>query len=153
MIWLLACTGGEPEAVDPPQGAAYEGPPKLVEHRLDCVGEQQSWQVAGRGVAELELALLGSWSAGEPDSGLDTGGGDTAVNPAIEVDELHELALEDQDPAGWWSLYTLELQYAPGDPGVGHSAAPCSIVESDLSWTLTLRSSEGETLDCLGSCP
>lgn len=142
MIWLLACTGGQEPQPDPPTGTAYEGQPQLTEASLECRGEDQLWTVSGRGVAELQLELSGRHLEGDT--------GDTAL-PAVDIDEVHPMRLSEQDPAGWWSVYELELQYAPEEASSGQSRASCPAVESELSWSLRL-SQDGEHLDCLGEC-
>jgi hypothetical protein len=155
MILLLACTGAtEPEA-ETSAGAAFTGLPSLTGADLSCAGGGQRWRVSGRGVAELELHLFGVLGSPEPDTGFDdTGHGDSGDTgtPSVTVDELHPVPLEDQDPAGWWATYALDLDYAPEQPGIGHSAVSCAEVETELQWSLTLRG-DGQDLDCLGTCP
>ncbi len=144
MILLLACTGAAQPDAESPESTAFAGTPELTDAQLTCAGATQRWLVAGRGVADLTLRLSGSLAVPPADS-ADTGAG------SLPIDELHEVPLQDQDPAGWWAAYALDLQYAPEQPGVGNSAAPCTRVEDELSWTLAL-SRDGEALDCIGSC-
>ena len=131
IAWLLACTAPDPGDSSVPPGAAFTGEITITDVYRTCYGADQSWRVYSRGVGELALEL--AWTP--PDTG------------AEPIFEEHRIPLVDRDPAAWWALYELSLQWSSEDT-VATSRVPCGLAEE--AWTLRL-SAEGKELDCEGA--
>ena len=112
MIWLLACTPGTVDSgTEPAEGQAYDGPVVITAAGLNCTSGFNAL-VTTDGVADSAHLVL-------PD-----------------VNEEHSLRLAGVDPAGWWSTWSVTLQYSSAYvPGVSTQSASCDV---PFSTTVTL---------------
>ncbi len=120
MILLLACTSTVEDTGPPPvEGAAYEGPVSISQGGLSCLGSASHYQVGTTGVPDAARVRL------------------------PELDEEHDLRLDEVDAGGWWSLWSVVL--SPGEYLPGSTTGSNCAVEPIL-WELEILV-DGELID------